>query len=304
MTETSIAAIGFEDKDLMVLKSLLSLVAKPKGVTWRMVEDPSSAHMVILGYLPPERIASLVAMYGNSLLLVYCCSRDENPPPGVRVLGHCPPRANELSEVLGEASQRATAVAATVQHATEAAVAAQVARKPFVEEHSLSGSIQAAILKYLIDQPLLVTVPDAPNLLIDAHSGIRSVHADPAWFSAPDFLRTDPALCQVGPTKDAQLLKECRRFPPRPYQALRFWGVMSASQGAPLEEIARASRVGLKKMPDFRILPHLEWQPRLAEGMVGKLATPEAIVTAAGRPAEEVIDFLNAAAALGLVKTA
>lgn len=303
MTETSIAAIGFEDKDLMVLKSLLSLVARPKGVAWRMVEDPASAHMVILGYLPPARIASLVALYGNSLLLVYCCSRDENPPPGLRVLGHCPPRANELSEVLGEASQRATAVAATAQHAVEAAVAAQVARKPFVEEHSLSGTIQAAILKYLIDQPLVVTVPGAPNLLIDAHSGIRSVHADPAWFSAPDFLRTAPTLCQVEPTKDAQL-KECRRFPARPYQALRFWGVMSASQGAPLEEIARASRVGLKKMPDFRVLPHLDWQPRLAESMVGKLATPEAIVTAAGRPAEEIIDFLNAAAVLGLIKTA
>lgn len=304
MTETAIAAIGFEDKDLMVLKSLLSLVAKPKGVTWRMVEDPALAHMVFLGHLPPDRIADLVAQFGDSLLLIYCCSRDESPPPGVRVLGHCPPRANELAEVLVEAAQQAAAAAATVQRATESAVAEQVARKPFMEELSLIGAIHAAILKFLIDQPLMVSVPGAPSLLIDAHSGIRTVHADPAWFRAPDFLRTDPALCQVGITKDAQLLKECRRFSARPYQALRFWGVMSASRGAPLEEIARANRVGLKKMPDFRMLPHLEWQPRLAEGMVGKLEAPETIVAAAGRPVEEVIDFLNAAAVLGLIRTA
>jgi len=222
----------------------------------------------------------------------------------MRVLGHCPPRANELAEVLVEAAQQAAAAAATVQRATESAVAEQVARKPFMEDLSLIGAIHAAILKFLIDQPLIVSVPGVPSLLIDAHSGIRTVHADPAWFCAPDFLRTDPALCQVGITKDAQLLKECRRFSARPYQALRFWGVMSASRGAPLEEIARANRVGLKKMPDFRMLPHLEWQPRLAEGMVGKLEAPETIVAAAGRPVEEVIDFLNAAAVLGLIRTA
>lgn len=303
MTETSIATIGFEDKDLMVLKSLLSLVAKPKGVNWRMVEDPSLAQMVFLGHMPPDRIAGLVARFGNSLLLIYCCSRDEAPPPGVRALGHCPPRANEIAEVLVEAAQQATATAATAQRATESAVAARAMRKQFLPERSLIGAIQTIIPKLLIDQPLAVSVPGAPNLLVDVHSGVRTAHADPAWFTGPDFWRADPAACQIRITTDARLLGECRRFPARAYQALRFWGVMSASQGAPLAEIAQAPRVGLKKMPDFRILPHLEWQPRMAEGMVGKLATPEAIVTAAGRPAEEIIDFLNAAAVLGLVRT-
>lgn len=304
MTETSIATIGFEDKDLMVLKSLLSLVAKPKGVTWRMVEDPALAQVVFLGHMPPERIAGLVARFGDRLLLIYCCSRDENPPPGVRALGHCPPRANELAEVLVEAAQQVAAVAATTERATESAVAARAMRKQFLPERSLIGAIQTIIPKLLIDQPLAVSVPGAPNLLVDVHSGVRTAHADPAWFSGPDFWRADPALCQIRITSDAQLLGECRRFPVRAYQALRFWGVMSASQGAPLEEIARATRVGLKKMPDFRLLPHLEWQPRLAEGLVGKLVAPEAIVAAAGRPVEEIIDFLNAVAVLGLVKTA
>jgi len=302
MTQTSIAAIGFEDKDLMVLKSLLSLVAKPKGVTWQMVEDPALAQMVFLGHMSPERIAGLVTQFGGRLLLIYCCSRDEAPPPGVRVLAHCPPRANEIAEVLIEAAQAAAAVAATAQRAAESAVAERAVRKQFIPERSLIGAIQAIIPKLLIDQPLAVSVPGAPNLLVDAHSGIRTAHADPAWFSSPDFWRADPALCQIRVTNDAQLLRECRRFPARAYQALRFWGVMSASQGAPLAEIAQANRVGLKKMPDFKVLPHLEWQLRLAEGLVGKLESPEAIVSAAGRPVEEIIDFLNAAAVLGLVK--
>ncbi|MDP2823913.1 MAG: hypothetical protein Q8O52_14710 [Sulfuritalea sp.] len=302
MTETSIATIGFEDKDLMVLKSLLSLVAR--GVTWRMVEDPALAQIVFLGRMPQERVAGLVAQFGDRLLLIYCCSRGEEAPPGVRVLGHCPPRANEIAEVLVESVQQASASAATAQRATESAVAARAMRKQFLPERSLIGAIQTIIPKLLIDQPLAVSVPGAPDLLVDVHAGVRTAHADPAWFSSPDFWRADPAVCQIRITTDARLLGECRRFPARAYQALRFWGVMSASQGAPLAEIARATRVGLKKMPDFRLLPHLEWQPRLAEDMVGKLVAPETIVAAAGRPAEEIIDFLNAAAVLGLVRTA
>lgn len=303
MTETSIAAIGFGDKDLLVLKSMLSLVAQPKGLTWRMVDDPALAQLAFLAHMPPERIAGFVAQSGDRTLLIYCCSRDEQAPSGVRVVGHCPPRANELAEILGEVAQRAEAAAAAAQNEAESAVAARAARKLFLEEHTLIGAIQAAIPKFLIDQPLAVSVPGAPNLLIDSHSGIRTVHADPSWFSGPDVWRTDPALCQIGPAKDPQLLKECRRFPPRPYQAMRFWGVMSASRGAPLEEISRAARVGLKKKLDFRMLPHLEWQPRLADTLVGKTMTPETIVAAAGRPVEEIIDFLNAAAVIGLVKT-
>jgi len=304
MTEVSIATIGIEDKDLMVLKSLLPLVARTKGLTWHLVDDPAIAQIAFLGHLPLERIAALVGQFGDRLLLIYCCSRGEEAPPGVRVLGHCPPRANEIAEVLVEAAQQATVSAATAQRATESAVAERAMRKQFLPEHSLIGAIQAIIPKLLVDQPLAIVVPGAPTLLVDAHAGVRAAHADPTWFSDPGFWRVDPAACQIKITTDARLLGECRRFPARPYQALRFWGVMCASQGAPLAEIARATRVGLKKMPDFRLLPHLHWQPGLAESMVGKLEAPEAVVAAAGRPVEEIIDFLNAAAVLGLVKTA
>jgi hypothetical protein len=304
MTKVSIATIGIEDKDLMVLKSLLSLVARANGLSCQLVDDPAIAQIAFLGHLPPERIAALVGQFGDRLLLIYCCSRGEEAPPGCRVLAHCPPRANEIAEVLAEAAQQVTASAATAQRATESAVAARAMRKQFLPEQSLIGAIQAIIPKLLIDQPLAVVVPGAPTLLVDTHAGVRAAHADSAWFSGPDFWRADPAACQIKITNDARLLGECRRFPARPYQALRYWGVMSASQGAPLAEVARATRVGLKKMPDFRFLPHLDWQPRLAESMVGKLEAPETVVAAAGRPVEEIIDFLNAVAVLGLLKTA
>ena len=303
MTDVSIATVGIEDKDLMVLKSLFPLVARTQSLTWRLVEDPAVAQIAFLGRLPPERVAELVGRLGDRLLLIYCCSRGEEAPPGVRVLGHCPPRANEIAEVLAEAAQLAIASAATAQRATESAVAARAMRKLFLPERSLIGAIQAIIPKLLIDQPLAVSVPGAPDLLVDANAGVRTARADPAWFSSHDFWRADPAACQIKVTNDSKLLRECRRFSARPYQALRFWGVMSASQGQPLAEIARATLVGLKKMPDFKLLPHLEWQPRLAEALVGKLSAPEHVVASAARPIEEIIDFLNAAAVLGLVKT-
>lgn len=308
MTELSIATVGIEDKDLTVLKSLLPLVARMKDLTWQLVEDPAAAQIAFLGHLPPERVAALVAQYGERLLLIYCCSRGEDAPPGVRVLGHCPPRANELAEVLAEAAQRATAATSASQLATrlaaETAVAARAARTLFDPSHSLPGAIHDKLPRLLIDQPLAVIVPDVPSLLVDVHSGVRTAHGDPAWFSRPDFWRVDPATCQLTTTIDPRVLAEGRRFPARPIQVLRFWGVMSASQGRPRAEVARAAEVGLKKTPDFKMLPHLEWQQRLAETMVGKLASPESLAATAGRPLEEIYDFLNAAAELGLLKTA
>lgn len=300
MAELSIAAIGIEDKDLMVLKSLLPLVLNTKEFSWRLVDDPATAQIAFLGHLPPERVAALVGQFGDAPMLVYCCSRGEQAPSGVRVLGHCPPRASELSEVLAEAALRAKAAGAA-ESLAEAATA-NVERQVFDPARSLPGAIHAKLPKLLIDQPLAVIVPGAPTLLIDVHSGVRSAHGDPAWFSQPDFWRADPALCQLTTTIDAKVLAENRRFHARPIQALRFWGVMSASRGMPQAEIARASEVGLKKVPDFKILPHYEWQRRLAEVMTGKPVAPAQLASAMGRPIEDIFDFLNAAAELGLLK--
>jgi hypothetical protein len=79
---------------------------------------------------------------------------------------------------------------------------------------------------------------------------------------------------------------------------------MCASQGRPLPEVARATEVGLKKLPDFKLLPHLEWQPRLAETMLNGLATPARLAVGIDRTLEEVYDFLNGLSVLGLLKTA
>jgi hypothetical protein len=299
MTDLAIATVGLEDNDVTVLKSLLPLVARLKGLNLQLVDDPAAAQVACLGRLPLERVTELVAEYGARMILIYCCSRGEVPPPGVRVLGHCPPRANELADVLVEAAQMAAAAKAA-RVVAAAPVAPPVLFDP---TRSLAGAIHALLPKLLIDQPLAVNVPAAPCLLLDVHAGVRTAHADPAWFTRPDFWQADPTICQLKITSDAQLLTECRRFPARPYQALRFWGVMCASQGKPLAEVARATEVGLKKMPDFKLLPHLAWQPRFAEALVGKTAPPARLAAEAGRSLEEVYDFLNAAAVLGLLKT-
>jgi len=301
MTDLAIATVGIDDKDLTVLKSLLPLVSRLKGLNLSLVDDPAKAQVGCLGRLPPERVADLVAQHGAHMILIYCCSRGEAPPPGVRVLGHCPPRANELAEVLAEAAQH-TQQAAAVKAAL-AAAAPTAAPALFDPARSLAGAIHALLPKLLIDQPLAIKVPAAPCLLLDVHAGVRTAHADPAWFTRPDFWHADPAICELKTTSDAALLGACRRFPARPYQALRFWGILCGSQGRPVAEVAKAAEVGLKKLPDFKLLPHLEWQPRFAEGLVNKLAPPARLASESGRPIGEIYDFLNAAHAIGLLKT-
>jgi hypothetical protein len=302
MTDLAIATVGIEDKDLTVLKSLLPLVSRLKGLNLQLVDDPAVAQVACLGRLPPERVAELVARHGDHMIMIYCCSRGEEAPPGVRVLGHCPPRANELAEVLVEAAQHATAKRAVAAAAIAAAVPAVL--EVFDPARSLAGAIHALLPRLLIDQPLAIKVPAAPCLLLDVNAGVRTAHADPNWFTRPDFWHADPSICELKTTTDSSLLGECRRFPARPYQALRFWGIMCASRGRPVAEVAKAAEVGLKKLPDFKLLPHLDWQPRFAEGMLNKLAPPARLAAEAGRPIGDIYDFLNAANAIGLLKTA
>jgi hypothetical protein len=302
--QVSIATIGIEDKDLTVLKSVLNLVTPgASGVEWRFIDDLAQADIAFLGNLEIDDVNGLVRDLGNRVTLIYCCSRGEAPPPGVRTLAHCPPRANELAAVFSEVQARHAQ--APVPAPAPTAAAKPAAASDFFElDHSLAGFIHARLLRLLIDQPLAVTVPGAPCLLVDIHNGVRTVHADPAWFTSGDFLRADPATCQMEVATDARVLSECRRQQTRPYLALRFWGVMSASRGRALADVARAKAVGLKKLPEFKVLPHLAWQPALAQEMVGKTATAEQWAASAGKPVGDVLDFINACAVLSLLKTA
>jgi len=308
MDKYLVAAVGISDKDVTVLKSIMNLVASSRGVEWQMVDKPEDAHVAFLGHLEPQQVEALADEIGGKVMLVYCCSRDEAPPDRVRTLAHCPPRANELGEVFAEAvllrgaaQQAAQQVSASAAAAASASVAAS---ELFSPEKSLAGVIHAKLLRLLIDQPLSVSIPGAPCLLVDIHNGLRTVHADPAWFTSPDFLRSDPATCKMEVATDARLLSECRRQVTRPYQSLRWWGTLSASQGRPVADIARAKSVGLKKLPEFKVLTHRDWQLKLAEALVGKQLPPAQLAEMAGQPLADVIDFLNACSVLGLLKTA
>lgn len=309
MGRIAVAAIGIEAKDLTVLKSLLNLVTGSQGVPWDFVDDPAVAHLSFLGKLPREDVAAMAADPGRRGLLVYCCQRGELAPAGV-VAAHCPPRANELAQLFAEAVRLAEGTPAAAPAAgiapvvnVAAEVVAPVPALAVLEpDRILAGAIHAQMPRLLMDQPLMVVVAGAPPLLLDVHAGVRTVHADPAWFATPDYWRADASAWKLTTVPDPARWTECRRHPAKPYPALRFWGVVSGSQGRPKKEVAKAGEIGLKKPPEFKVLPHLEWHPTLAAAMVEKKAPLALWASTSGRPMAEVIDFVNGCAALGLLK--
>lgn len=282
-----VGAIGIKDKDLLVLKSLLAIVGKTIHVKCSFVEDPAEARVVFIGKLPAPEVAALAAQFARKQHLIHCQSDGETSLPGVRTLAHCPPRVNELAALLGEL------FAAPAEPAAAPAI--------FDIDDCLAGAIQLRIPKLLMDQPLLVHSPAAPPLLVDAHSGLRTVHADPAWFLDPQPWRTPVAECRIEIAFDQSKLADIRRHAARPFLGMRFWGVMSASHGRLSSQLSANSQFGLRKLPDFRRWPHHPWQTALADQMLGQPATLAHLSSIAGQAKSEVVDFLNAANAVGLL---
>jgi hypothetical protein len=309
MGTINVAAIGIVDKDLLVLKSLLALAGESKQLGITLVGALEVAELIFLGHLTSAQLGDAVRRHTHHALLVYCCHAGEAPPPGVRVLNHCPPRLAELSKLLAEVvangPPQETTAPGNDTSSGDAVVAEPLASTPlhlpFVIEHSLAGAIQAKLTKILIDQPLLVSVPGYSPLLVDVRSGVRLVHADRSWFSSQDGWRSSPESCAFEVAASSEALAKCRRYPLRPLTALRFWGIVSASAGRTSIELSRWQEVGLRKMPDFAALPHHDWHPILARHMVSKYATVTYWAHAVRRPYEDVIDFLNAAAAMGWI---
>lgn len=281
-----ISAIGFKDKDLLVLKSLLGLVGKTINTKCDFVEDPAEARVVFIGKLPPPEVAALAARFAGKKHLIHCQSGDETPP-GVRSLAHCPPRLSELAALLGELC------AAPAEPAAAPAT--------FDVNDCLAGAIQLRIPKLLIEHPLLVHSPKAPPLLIDANAGVRTVHADPAWFLRPEPWRAPLAECRLEVALDQSKIADFRRYAARPFLGMRFWGVMSASNGRLSSQLQADSRFSLRKLPDFRRWPHHPWQCALADQMLNQPATLAHLAAITGQAKSELFDFLNAAKAVGLL---
>lgn len=283
-----IGAIGIKDKDLLVLKSLLGLVGKTINARCDFVEDPAEARVVFIGKLPPADVAALAAQFAGKKLLVHCQAGDETPP-GVRTLAHCPPRLSELAALFGEL------------YAAPAAPAEAAAPASFDPNDCLAGAIQLRIPKLLIEHPLLVHSPKGPPLLVDANAGVRTVHADPAWFRHPEPWRAPVAECRLEVELDHSKIADLRRYPARPFLGMRFWGVMCASNGRLSSQLQADRRFGLRKLPDFKRWPHHPWQGALADQMLKQAATLDQLTALAGRARSEVVDFLNATKAVGLL---
>lgn len=297
MKQVGVAAVGIVDKDLLVLRSLLALVGESRQVDLPDVGAPERAQLIFLGHLPADRLGEVVRAHGHHAVLVYCCTAGEPPPAGVRTLAHCPPRLAELAHVVADVVERVGALAPAT--GAPAAGSATAGAPPFEAERSLAGAIQARLPRILIDQPLLIRVPDHSPVLVDVRSGVRLVHAEPGWFAGVAGWRVPANACEFVADAAVDEVRRCRRLPLRPLAALRYWGILAASDGRAGGEWPRWASLGLKKMPDFATLPHLEWHPILARQMVGQWASPSAWAHAVRRPLPAVHDFLNAAAAMG-----
>lgn len=299
-----IGAIGFEGKDLMVLKSLLALVGKTTHhgyEFYEFVDQPATAHLIFLGRVPTAEIEVMSQIYAGEKFLVCCQPSSSELPDGVRVLTRCPPRVSELSALLAELLTEPAPQPPAPDTGHDSERDSERAAADFACAHCLAGAIHARIPRVLIDQALLVVVPDAPPLLADALYGARLVHADPIWFATKAPWRTAPAHWEIALADDPALLKSLRKHPPKPYLGVRFWGVLCAGNGQLTSALDPASLFGLRKMPDLKKWPHLPWHAALFKAMSERTASLPAWTTASRRSNEEIADFVNAAAAAGLL---
>lgn len=299
MDRYSVATIGIENQELTILKSLLTVFSGSTGVTLELIEDPDTAQISFLGHLDPERVRELAQSADRRGVLVYCRARGEEPPmvatDGVVILDHCPPRSVDLSRVIETVRKyKPTAPTDTAEQAPQML-------PTFDVEGYLAARIHATLPRLLADQQLVVAEPGAPCLLVDVRAGVRTVHAHPNWFTHPNYWRATADEYVLRTDAPPEKLAECRKYPAIPYRAMRFWGLMSATRGRPLPEIAKANTVGLRKLPDFKHLPHLAWQAEFAPQMVGKQASPQEWAARSGHGVGEVIDFLNGCTGLDLI---
>jgi hypothetical protein len=299
MDRYSVAAIGLQDQELTILKSLLGIFAGSMGIELELTDDPDTAQISFLGHMSPERLQELSTAAGPSRLLVYCKARGEDRMPSgdnLLVLDHCPPRSVDLNRVIEAARGSRTAQ-------TDDSERRMPETDTLETDACLAGRIHTTLPKLLADQQLAVTVRGAPCLLIDVQAGVRTVHAHPTWFSHPDYWRAPPDKCVLSTDAPAEKIAQCRKYPARSYRAMRFWGLMSAARGRPLPEIARANTVGLRKRPDFKRLPHHAWQAEVAPEMVGAQATPHDWAARFSCEIDDMIDFLNGCTGLDLLST-
>lgn len=302
MDRYTVAALGLEPQELTILKSLLGVFAGSEGVELELVEEPGLAQISFLGHMPPNQLQELASSTSEGSLLVYCRSRDEEPMPagdGVLVLEHCPPRSTDLNRIMEAVRARANAAppAGKVARPSAPGVAA------FAADECLASRIHTTLPKLLADQQLAVAVAGAPCLLIDVQAGVRTVHAHPTWFSHPDYWRALPHKCVLSTDAPPEKIAHCRKYPALSYRAMRFWGLMSTAAGRPLPEIAKANTVGLRKLPDFKRLPHHAWQAEIAPAMVGKQASPHDWAARFSHEIGDIIDFLNGCTGLDLLAT-
>jgi len=87
----------------------------------------------------------------------------------------------------------------------------------------------------------------------------------------------------------------------QPLARLLWLAGLGATRGELLPDLAGASRFKLAKYPTTeREFPkHI----RMATAMLKQLATVEEIASASGQPCEDVVDFINACAAIDLIET-
>lgn len=303
MSEFTITIQALPPHTTAALRSMLGLIEPAVGARWR-VTDSTPADVVLL---PAEAFAQIDrGRDAQELPLLLALSGEERRPPQAYGLLRKPVTPARVVEALNLAE----GLIERARHGAEGphtvplleTVDAQRKLAPGTLDSRVRTALRAATFR-------LLQAPVAATLVDEARSALFSVlpglgyctRLTPAEFV--QLFRTNPpaVLVELSPPEQAAL-SGAREF--RPLRELE-WTFWITSRSPWLRTELRADDTyRLKRWPDFGRLPHYQADIRLASILISQPMSLADLRARTGLPPETVMNFLNAAWALGALADA
>jgi hypothetical protein len=303
MSEFTITIQALPPHTTAALRSMLGLLEPAVGARWR-VTDAMPADVVLL---PAEAFAQIDARRAaEELPLLLALSAEERRPAQAYGLLKKPVTPARVVEALNLAEgliERARG-SAEGPHTVPLLESVDTQRKlaPGTLDTRVRTALRAATFR-------LLQAPVAATLIDEARSALFSIlpglgyctRLTPAEF-VPLFRANPPAiLVELSPPEQAAL-SGARDF--RPLRELE-WTFWITSRSPWLRtELRPDGNYRLKRWPDFGRLAHYQADIRLASILISQPMSLGALRERTGLPAETVMNFLNAAFALGALADA
>ena len=275
-----LASVGLAEKDETVLKSLILLLEGKTRQPWEYRED-QRAEVILVDVDGPEGSAAWGRLAGDGQRTLVAYSEDPSKANAPWVLAK-PMRAGALVELLDRLD---------VSGPAEAPAEPAVVRSPRVPA---APGIVDFVLRLAPAETVRIT--DSVRFLIVDKPGARFAASHPIDELAPMF-RTPVAQLRVERVDEASTSLAWK-----PLELLLWNGALMVSRHL-LQGLDPDARYSLTRWPNFKSLRHGPEHYKMSAFMTrNPAATIDGIAAFTGVPADDVVAFLNATFACGLLR--